>query len=52
MVWHTVSGDAALTQIEDEVAAPSQDERQQLLASGDFAMQLSAENTLVFPGTR
>ena len=46
MVRDVASGGEASAQLQDEVAALTQDERQQLIASGDFSVPITAEDAL------
>ena len=46
LVRDAVSGGAAEAQLQDEVASLSQEERQKLLTSADFSMEISAEDAL------
>ncbi len=46
LVRDTVSGGAASAQLEDEVASLSRAERQKLLASGSFSVQVTANDAL------
>ena len=41
-----VSGGSANTQLQDEVAALSADERQQLITSAEFSVEIKAEDAL------
>ena len=46
LVRDTVSGGAGALQLEDEVAALSREQRQRLLTSEDFRVEISAEDSL------